>query len=332
MFPSTYDAIRNCEPGGRGISAVGIFDRNGRVSREDEVLWSILDAVNRTEAITSIARDIELFVQEYGLIAVHLRGLHRETGLVVIVKVGTSARENFWCRELHRLAPDLTPAVYAAGSRLGDIDVHWIASEAIPYGPLGNSWNGREFDLMLDAGIRFYQHANLINDPALGVTTQAEVSGWLEGAIRRQCPGPVDVLLSRVEDHWDFVFEKCGSETCFDDLHMCNGLMREPPPGGDRAVLIDVHPIRRPWILDPAYLQVLNSGDRNRPGHRDLVRRMAVKRQAAGLASLEGPDLVAATRIAQGWMAARQWRPELPDSQPGIRESFCNFIADAADV
>lgn len=309
-----------------------IFDRNGRVSREDEVLWSILDAVNRTEAITSIARDIELFVQEYGLIAVHLRGLHRETGLVVIVKVGTSARENFWCRELHRLAPDLTPAVYAAGSRLGDIDVHWIALEAIPHGPLGNSWNGREFDLMLDAGIRFYQHAKLIEDPALGITTGTEVSGWLEGAIRRQCPGPVDVLLSSVEDHWDFVFEKCGSETCFDDFHMCNGLMREPPSGGDRAVLIDVHPIRRPWILDPAYLQVLNSGDRNRPGHRDLVRRMAVKRQAAGLASLEGPDLVAATRIAQGWMAARQWRPELPDSQPGIRESFCNFIADAADV
>ena len=176
----------------RGATRCGrtIFDRNGRVSREDEVLRSILDAVNRTEAITSIACDIELFVQEYGLIAVHLRGLHRETGLVVIVKVGTSARENFWCRELHRLAPDLTPAVYAAGSRLGDIDVHWIALEAIPYGPLGNSWNGREFELMLDAGLRFYQHANLIEDPTLGITTGTEVSGWLEGAIRRQCPGP----------------------------------------------------------------------------------------------------------------------------------------------
>ena len=152
VFPSTYDAIRNCEPGGRGNSAVGIFDRNGRVSREDEVLWSILDAVNQTEEITSIASDVELFVQEYGLRAVHLRGLHRETGLVVIIKVGTSARENFWCTELSRRAPDLVPGVYASGSRLGEIDVHWLASEAIPYGPLGNSWNGREFELMLDAG------------------------------------------------------------------------------------------------------------------------------------------------------------------------------------
>ena len=309
-----------------------IFDRNGRVSREDEALRAILDAVNRTEAITSIARDIELFVQEYGLMAVHLRGLHRETGLVVIVKVGASAHENIWCRELHRLAPDLTPAVYGAGSRLGKIDVHWIASEAIPYGPLGTSWRGREFELMLDAGIRFYQHANLIEDPALGVTTQAEVSGWLEGAIRRQCPGPVDALLSRLDEHWDFIIEMCGSETCFDDFHLCNGLMREPPPAGDRAVLIDIHPIHRPWILDPSYLQVLNSGDPSRPGHQDLVRRMAAKRQAAGLASLEGPDLVTATRIAQGWMAARQWRPELTDAQPGIRESFCSFVADAADV
>ena len=70
-----------------------IFERHGRVSRSDAVLRAILDAVNRTEEITSIANDIQLFVQEYGLIAVHLRGLHRETGLVVIVKVGTSERE-----------------------------------------------------------------------------------------------------------------------------------------------------------------------------------------------------------------------------------------------
>ena len=115
-----------------------IFDRNGRVSRSDAVLRAILDAVNQREEITSIASDIELFVQEYGLIAVHLRGLHRKTGLVVIIKVGTSARENFWCRELHRHCPDLVPRVYAAGARLGDIDVHWIALEAIPYGPLGH--------------------------------------------------------------------------------------------------------------------------------------------------------------------------------------------------
>ena len=309
-----------------------IFERHGRVSRTDAVLRTILEAVNETEEITSIAREIELFVQEYGLIAVHLRGLHRETGLVVIVKVGTSERENFWCRELHRLAPGLAPAVYAAGSRLGSIDVHWLASEAIPYGPLGDAWNGREFELFLDAGIRFYQQAKLISDPALNVTTQTEVAGWLEGAIRQQCPGSADVLLSRLDDHWDFVFEKCGSETCFDDFHLCNGLMRDPPSEGARAVLIDIHPNRRPWILDPAYLQVLNSGDRNRPGHRGLVHRMAVKRRDAGLRSLEGSELVTATKIVLGWMAARQWQPDLADSQPDYRDVFRNFIAAAAGV
>ena len=308
-----------------------IFD-HGRVSRSGAVLRAILDAVNRTEEITSIARDLELFVQEYGLIAVHLRGLHRETGLVVIVKVGTSARENFWCRELHRLCPDLVPRVYASGSRLGDIDVHWLASEAIPYGPLGDSWNGREFELMLDAGIRFYRQAKLIADPALNVTTQTEVARWLDGAIRQQCPGSVDVLLSRLDDHWNFVLEKCESETCFDDFHMCNGLMRDPPPEGERAVLIDIHPNRRPWILDPAYLQVLNSGDRNRPGHRDLVHRMAVKRRDAGLRSLEGPELITATKIALGWMAARQWQPDQADSQPHYRDAFHEFIADAIEA
>ena len=308
-----------------------IFD-HGRVSRSDAVLRVILDAVNRTEEITSIASNIELFVQDYGLIAVHLRGLHRVTGLVVIIKVGTSARENFWCIEIHRLCPDLVPRVYASGSRLGDIDVHWLASEAIPYGPLGDSWNGREFELMLDAGIRFYRQAKLIEDPTLNVTTSTEVAGWLEGAIRQKCPGVVDVLLSRLDDHWNLVLEKCGSETCFDDFHMCNGLMRDRPPEGERAVLIDIHPNRRPWILDPAYLQVLNSGDRNRPGHRDLVHRMAVKRRDAGLRSLEGSDLVTATKIALGWMAARQWQPDQADSQPHYRDAFQEFISGAVEA
>ena len=269
----------------------------------------------------------------YGLIAVHLRGLHRVTGLVVIIKVGTSARENFWCIEIHRLCPDLVPRVYASGSRLGDIDVHWLASEAIPYGPLGDSWNGREFELMLDAGIRFYRQAKLIADPALNVTTQTEVARWLDGAIRQRCPGCRRCASIETRRPLELCpNEKCGSETCFDDFHMCNGLMRDPPPEGERAVLIDIHPNRRPWILDPAYLQVLNSGDRNRPGHRDLVHRMAVKRRDAGLRSLKGSDLVAATKIALGWMAARQWQPDQADSQPDYRDAFHEFIADAIEA
>ena len=184
------------------VNEVGdIFERPGRVSRTDAVLRAILDAANRTEEITSIASNVELFVQEYGLIAAHLRGLHRETGLVVIIKVGTSARENFWCRELHRHCPDLVPRVYAAGARLGELDVHWLASEAIPYGPLGDSWNGREFELMLDAGIRFYQQAKLIDDPTLNVTT---LNGSLPAGSRERfrqrcsgCPSMYDLIENR---------------------------------------------------------------------------------------------------------------------------------------
>ena len=48
---------RNC--------SVKIFGHHGRVLRSDAVLRAILDAVNRTVEITSIASDIELFVQEY---------------------------------------------------------------------------------------------------------------------------------------------------------------------------------------------------------------------------------------------------------------------------
>ena len=47
---------------------------------------------------------------------------------------------------------------------------------------------------------------------------------------------------------------------------------------------------------------------------------------------LEGSDLVTATKIALGWMAARQWRPDLADSQPHYRDSFRKFIADAVEA
>ena len=309
-----------------------IFERGGRVSRSDAVLGEILEAANQTEAITSVASDIQPFLQEYGMVAVHLRGLHRNTGLVVIIKVGSSARENFWCNALYRLAPDLVPRVYAAGSRLGRIGVHWLALEAIPFGPLGNAWNGREFELLLDAGIRFYQQAEKIRGPTLKETTPLEVSRWLQGSIEQNPPGAIDKLLQKVDRHWRFLLEKCGSDICFDDFHLCNGLVRDPPPDGERVVLIDIRPKRQPWVLDPAYLQVLNSGDSSRPGHRDLIHRMAIKRSEAGLRSLGGPDLVTAQKIALGWMAARQWQPDLAEWQPDYRDVYTQFIAEAVEA
>ena len=64
-----------------------ILERDGRVSRSDAALGEIVEAANQTEAITSIVSDIQPFLQEYGMVAVHLRGLHRKTGLVVIIKL-----------------------------------------------------------------------------------------------------------------------------------------------------------------------------------------------------------------------------------------------------
>ncbi len=250
----------------------------------------------------------------------------------MIIKVGTSVRENFWCNELYRLAPDLVPKVYAGGSRLGRIEVHWLALEAIPFGPLGNAWKGREFELLLEAGVRFYQLAEKIQDPTLNETTPMEVSRWLQGSIEQNPPGSVDKLLKKVDLHWSFLHEKCGSDICFDDFHLCNGLVRDPPPDGEGVVLIDIRPKRQPWVLDPAYLQVLNSGERGRPGHRDLIHRMAVKRSAAGLGSLGGPDLVTAQKIALGWMAARQWRSDLAEWQPDYRDAYTQYIAEAVEA
>ena len=295
---------------------MNILESSGRVSRSKEALAAIKQAATQTDEINKFATDFELFVQEYGLIAVHLRGLHRETGDRVIVKVGTSDCENYWSERLHSAAPDLVPRVYASGSRLGEIDVHWLVTEAIPFGPLGDAWNGKKFELMLDAGVRFYRAAKSIEYPNLREITLSDVVGWLRGALERNCPGPVSQLYQSVDRHWSFLLEKCGLETTFDDFHLCNGMTRSPPPDGGPALLIDINPNRQPWVLDPAYLQVLNSDDRGRPGYHNLIGRMAAKRREAGLRSLEGAALVTANKVALGWMAARQWRLILAEGQP----------------
>lgn len=311
---------------------MNLFDDGNNVSRSAEVLAAILDAVNQTAELTSLASDIELFVQEWGISAVHLRGVHRESGLVVIFKVGTSECENRWSSDLHRLSPGLVPRIYAVGSRLGKLQIHWLAMEAIPFGPIGNAWEGREFELLLDAGIRFYSVASKIQDRTLGETNLAEVTHWLRRSLSRGTPGPVDRLIGKVDVHWEYLLGKCPSEIVFDDFHLGNGMMMSPPPEGEAATLIDIHPKCQPWILDVAYLQVLNSGDRNRPGHRDLVSRMAAKREGAGLSSLKGDDLATSGKITLGWMAARQWQPERAEWEPDYRGAYEQFIAEAADV
>ena len=311
---------------------MNIFENSGRVSRSKGALAAIEEAASQTEGIIAIATNLELFVQEYGLIAVHLRGIHRETGGRIFVKVGTSICENYWSDRLCSTAPDLVPNVYASGSRLGGIEVHWLATEAIPFGPLGNSWNGKEFELMLDAGIHFYRAAKSIKHPNLSEINLSDVVGWLQGALKLGCPGPVDQLYQIADRHWSFIIEKCGVETAFDDFHLCNGMTRSPPPDGGPALLIDIHPNRQPWVLDPAYLQVLNSGDRSRPGCHNLIERMAAKRRGAGLRSLEGTELVTAKKIALGWMAARQWRLDIGDAQPDYREVYRQYIVEAAEI
>lgn len=311
---------------------MNIFESSSRVSRSKEALAAIKEAATLTDEINSLASDLELFVQEYGLISVHLRGLHRETGDRVIVKVGTSICENYWSERLYLAAPDLVPRVYASGTRLGKIDVHWLALEAIPFGPLGDAWNGKEFELMLDAGVRFYRAAKSIEYPNLREITLSDVVGWLRGALQRDCPGPVGQLYKRVDRHWSLVLEKCGLEIAFDDFHLCNGMSRSPPPNGGPALLIDIHPNRQPWVLDPAYLQVLNSGDRCRPGYHNLIGRMAAKRREAGLNSLEGTELVTVGKVALGWMAARLWRLDFAEEQHGYREVYRQYIVEAAEI
>src|SRR5690606_9753821 len=72
-----------------------------------------------------------------------------------VVKLPVPPRERHWLSRLQD-SPDVAPQLYAHGERLNGYDLAWVVMERLPHGPLGASWDGHEFDLLIDAAVRFY--------------------------------------------------------------------------------------------------------------------------------------------------------------------------------
>ena len=218
----------------------------------------------------------------------------------MLVKVGMEANELHWTTQLAQAAPDLLPTLFASGDRLGELEVCRGVLEQIPFGPLGPLWKGHEFAMALEAGVRF-QHA--ARSLPVGSTPRLEpstVRGWMEEALPLRPPGPAEQVAAQVEADFAWLAATCGVEVCHNDLHLCNFLTRTPPPAPSRAVLIDVGGILQPWPLPVAYLQVLNSTDRARPGAQDLVPKMAGLRRHYGLPVPDDADLARVGRPQPG--------------------------------
>lgn len=294
-----------------------------------------LSALHNTPVITSALQTINFVTQEWSASdALHFQAIHHATQTPVLIKVGITSNELFWSEEIFHHAPHLVPVLFLSGRTLGDLDLAWKVVEIAQGGVLGPKWGGREFEMLLAAGVEFQRIAQDIHPQpdrvTLNTRTSRDVKKWLMDALPDEPPGPVQVLIERVDEQFDWVEKNCETVTCHGDLHMCNGVTRTEPPNGS-VLLIDFATCRQPWAFEAARLQVLNSIDKDRVGFRNLVQLMASLRQVQGLSACVDLDLL--SKVTLAWFAAVMWHL-VPERRtlPGYREIMRQYIEDGAQA
>jgi hypothetical protein len=138
----------------------GVGDHR-RISRRPEVIaaleWAILTDLSLAERLD----DVHLDEQRWGGSGLHFSGMWRETNAPVLLKVGVGENELYWTRWLTAHAPDLVPTLFTSGNKIGPppgLDLRWTVTERVLYG-LAPSWQGKEFTMLLEAGVRFQRAA-----------------------------------------------------------------------------------------------------------------------------------------------------------------------------
>lgn len=294
-----------------------VFDEFGRVRRTPDAVAYLHDLVNSEPALAELAAPVPELIP-WGTSGMYFTG-QWSNDVDVLLKVGVSETQRFWTTIIPERAPDLAPRVFAVGDRLAGTEVGWVVMERLPSG-LHDGWGGLEFNLLMDAGVRFQRLARTVAVAPYADLTGDAVHDWLVLGRERNAPGPVDAVLERFEEDWHFVNRVCEPEICHGDLHMGNVLMRTLAPEVSPALLIDFEPCRMPWVFDAAYPQVLNS-DPARAGWRGMPEQMADHRRVQGLPVCADEDLARAATIALAWYALRMWGMLGPTPDPAWRET-----------
>lgn len=208
----------------------------------------------------------------------------------VVVKMPVPPVELAWLKRLQE-APDVVPRLHASGEALNGYDMAWVVMERLPHGPLGAAWDGAEFDLLVDAIVRFHAAADAVNQPA-----PVRRKDW--NAILERARNNVHVHGLPESQRWNQALKKAGKklkswlktindrpddDICHGDLHMANAMTRTLPPEGP-ALLIDLACVKRGhWLDDALNFEYLFWSRRERLGGRKLCSMIAKLRKQHGL-------------------------------------------------
>lgn len=208
----------------------------------------------------------------------------------VVVKLPVVPHERQWLIRLQRYS-DVVPRVYAQGESLNGYDMAWVIMERLPHGPLGPSWNGHEFDLLVDAVGRFYNAARdfpvtgpaLEEDWELILQRAREQTSRLGHAREKRWNKALKQARRKLKDWVEAWRERPVDQWCHGDLHLANAMTRHPAPNGP-ALLLDfalTHPGN--WVEDAVYLEFQYWAHRDQLGGRKICQLIARQRRALGL-------------------------------------------------
>ena len=307
-----HAAIRGCDRGQMAIGAhedaMRIFDEAGRILATPGVIAYLHERVQAEPAIMAVATDLQPEPQQWGSTSLHFAARHHDSGQAVLLKLNVPPDQLWWTRTLASINSGCIPRVYGSGHLASD-EVGWVLWERIE-GGLHPGWLGREFDMLLEAGVAFQIASRALGQAAeqagiLHTLQIDDLAAAIEAGVRRAAPGPAAEVLRRLPGDWDWIHSVCEREICHGDLHMANALCREGQ-AEPQALLIDYHPTLMPWACEPAKPEILNA-DPARPGCRHLVAKQAVIRARHGLPVPAGAELARLEAIVLGWWAIQMW-------------------------
>ena len=208
----------------------------------------------------------------------------------VVVKLPVPPAERHW---LVHLQPHdhLVPRLFHHGDTLGGYDFAWVVMEALPHGPLGAAWQGKEFDMLIDAAARFYAATSTL--PPVGKPDMRDWPDLVDRARKRLQSANIPHVqrwrkamkknkakLKQAHAVWN---DRPLADCCHGDLHLANAMTRLPAPQGP-AVLLDFARVRPGhWTEDAVYFEHLYWHAENHPGLHKLAKRLADQRKIRDL-------------------------------------------------